>query len=252
VQLRVWLFGDTAWCGSAGARASRAAMRTRRATLGAAAPLAALLLPCAAAAAAAAWCEGAARAGGPRKVGHLALRGGGNALGPNGEAITEEQAGEELIKAATANNIAVSPPPPTLRAGVAACSSASQRRSVRGAAHSAASHKQPQRAGVDIVLQRCASPALVPGTHCILLGTLCRGWIQQGSTFSSSRARRSTTKTCGNGRRCTMRRARGRLRPASAWWSSARTSPRKISSAARRCISLREKGTRISWCYSQI
>ena len=202
-------------------------MRTRRATYGVAVPLVAVLLPCAAAAAA--WCECAARECGPKSVlrsarcagggtaaGHLALRGGGNALGPNGEAITEEQAGEELIKAATANNIAVSPPPPTLRAGVAACSSASQRRSVCGAAHSAASHKQPQRAGVDIVLQRCASPALVPGTHCILLGTLCRGWIQQGSTFSSSRARRSTTKTCGNGRRCTMLRARGRLRPASA------------------------------------
>lgn len=37
----------------------------------------------------------------------LVLRGGGNALGANGEAITEEQAGEELIKASTANNIAV-------------------------------------------------------------------------------------------------------------------------------------------------
>jgi hypothetical protein len=36
----------------------------------------------------------------------LQLRGGGNALGANGEAITEEQAGEELIKAAAANNIA--------------------------------------------------------------------------------------------------------------------------------------------------
>jgi hypothetical protein len=39
-------------------------------------------------------------------VHRLQLRGGGNALGANGEAITEEQAGEELIKAAAANNIA--------------------------------------------------------------------------------------------------------------------------------------------------
>jgi len=39
---------------------------------------------------------------------NLALRGGGNALGANGNAITEEQAGEELIKAASGNNIAVS------------------------------------------------------------------------------------------------------------------------------------------------
>jgi len=41
---------------------------------------------------------------------NLVLRGGGNALGANGDAITEEQAGEELIKAANANNIAVSLP----------------------------------------------------------------------------------------------------------------------------------------------
>jgi len=35
----------------------------------------------------------------------MRLRGGGNALGVDGEAITEEQAGEELIKAATENNV---------------------------------------------------------------------------------------------------------------------------------------------------
>ena len=36
---------------------------------------------------------------------HMALRGGGNSMGASGEAITEEQAGEELIKAAIVNNI---------------------------------------------------------------------------------------------------------------------------------------------------
>ena len=35
----------------------------------------------------------------------LALRGGGNALGTDGEAITEEQIGEELIKAATSGDV---------------------------------------------------------------------------------------------------------------------------------------------------
>lgn len=35
----------------------------------------------------------------------LSLRGGGNTLGVDGEAITEEQAGEELIKAATSGDV---------------------------------------------------------------------------------------------------------------------------------------------------
>jgi hypothetical protein len=35
----------------------------------------------------------------------LSLRGGGNSLGVDGEAITEEQAGEELIKAATSGDV---------------------------------------------------------------------------------------------------------------------------------------------------
>lgn len=52
----------------------------------------------------AAWHAGAGISSGD--VHRLQLRGGGNALGANGEAITEEQAGEELIKAAAANNIA--------------------------------------------------------------------------------------------------------------------------------------------------
>lgn len=40
-----------------------------------------------------------------RLDGRLALRGGGNSLGVDGEAITEEQAGEELIKAATSGDV---------------------------------------------------------------------------------------------------------------------------------------------------
>ena len=97
-------------------------MRRRLPITGVAWILVALLPLCAAAATAALSCSGAAlsfqesgrdlRRQGPvgrdaRGPCHLALRGGGNALGANGEAITEEQAGEELIKAATANNIAV-------------------------------------------------------------------------------------------------------------------------------------------------
>jgi hypothetical protein len=39
------------------------------------------------------------------------LRGGGNAMGADGDAITEEQAGEELIKAASSNNVDALEPP---------------------------------------------------------------------------------------------------------------------------------------------
>ena len=39
------------------------------------------------------------------------LRGGGNSMGADGDAITEEQAGEELIKAASTNNVDLLDPP---------------------------------------------------------------------------------------------------------------------------------------------
>jgi hypothetical protein len=39
------------------------------------------------------------------------LRGGGNSVGGDGDAITEEQAGEELIKAASNNNVDGMDPP---------------------------------------------------------------------------------------------------------------------------------------------
>jgi len=163
-------------------------MRKRRALLSVTVSLVVLLPACCAAAAAtaaaaAAWCEGASRfSSGPRSApllrcggvhcsgerqAHLALRGGGNSLGSNGEAITEEQAGEELIKAATANNIAVSPDAHTHRPRA----SPRATRLCCGALHDARS-----------VVSHMA-PHIWHGSHCIGLCKSCRGWIQQGSTF---------------------------------------------------------------------
>ena len=42
---------------------------------------------------------------GPQIQLQVRLRGGGNSLGTDGDAITEEQAGEELIKAATSGDV---------------------------------------------------------------------------------------------------------------------------------------------------
>ena len=100
------------------------------------------------------------------QVGALRLRGGGNTIGGSGEAITEEQAGEELIKAATANNIAV--PTHFLARGcnplcfVLACS-APRARPCRTSGISDAA----------LLYVRC---------H-------CRAWTQRDSTCSFSRAR---------------------------------------------------------------
>ena len=100
------------------------------------------------------------------QVGALRLRGGGNTIGGSGEAITEEQAGEELIKAATANNIAV----PT--------------------------HFLARRCNPLCFVLACSAPRARPcrtsgisDAALLYVRCLCRAWTQRDSTCSFSRAR---------------------------------------------------------------